>query len=258
MFHHGGIEKTGEHSPVKHLSRCLTQECKPKNKGRKMETTIPFSGFYGSVHEDALDDALERLLHDDRGEILSARILNTLYNGVEWSDAYSQYAYEYCEAFAAEFEIKSLKFIELYRPKEYNFEIDRIFASISLEDVNRMYNETPGDVLKNHIRDRFTSCDGFISYYSNDLDDWNAKPLADWDANEIGTLVEAYVIAQRGELLGQLEEYDLFQNSSETAAEVITGNLTEEGERLLNIANYLYGRSIRTCKTLDSDSALSL
>ncbi len=41
------------------------------------------------------------------------------------------------------------------------------------------------------IKERFTSRDGFLSGYRNELDSWLAKPLRDWDHNELGTLLIA-------------------------------------------------------------------
>jgi hypothetical protein len=41
------------------------------------------------------------------------------------------------------------------------------------------------------IKERHTSRDGFISFYSNNFDDW-VKPLSKYDHNELGTLLTAY------------------------------------------------------------------
>lgn len=41
------------------------------------------------------------------------------------------------------------------------------------------------------IKKRFTSYDGFISFYSNRIEDWLDKPLTEWDHNELGTLLYA-------------------------------------------------------------------
>jgi len=41
------------------------------------------------------------------------------------------------------------------------------------------------------IAERFTSCSGFISFYSRHLADWLEKPIVDWDHNELGTLLIA-------------------------------------------------------------------
>ncbi|MFM0341159.1 hypothetical protein [Paraburkholderia fungorum] len=87
-------------------------------------------------------------------------------------------------------------------PREYNFETDRIFAYINRSSVRELYHRVDGAVLADMIRVRHTSCSGFISFYPNDLDDWKAKPLKDWDHNELGTLLLA-VMKQQG-----MEDWD--------------------------------------------------
>ena len=45
--------------------------------------------------------------------------------------------------------------------------------------------------LKERIKERFSSRDGFMSFYSSDLGDW-PKELKDWDHNQLSTLLEVY------------------------------------------------------------------
>ena len=47
------------------------------------------------------------------------------------------------------------------------------------------------DVFRSTIKERFTSRDGFISFYPNRVEDW--PDLEEWDHNHVGTLLEAYV-----------------------------------------------------------------
>lgn len=92
------------------------------------------------------------------------------------------------------FDSLGAKFEEMTSPREYNFTTDRIFCELSGRTVARLFRMSRED---NHarlaacIRERFTSRDGFISHYSNRLADWLEKPLADWDHNELGTLLRA-------------------------------------------------------------------
>src|SRR5690606_26269592 len=87
-----------------------------------------------------------------------------------------------------------LEFESLDSPREYNFCTDRIFCYIPLESAKRLFViSAKGNHkrLKEVIRERFTSRDGFISFYSNNLEEWLDKPLDQWDHNEIGTLLIA-------------------------------------------------------------------
>lgn len=83
---------------------------------------------------------------------------------------------------------------EMTSPREYNFETDRIFARMPLVMAREMFARSKREghkALAGIIRDRFTSCSGFVSSYSNDIAEWLEKPLASWDHNEVGTLLLA-------------------------------------------------------------------
>ena len=85
------------------------------------------------------------------------------------------------------------KFADMTSPREYNFTTDRLFATCSAAFIKRLWKRSKADehkTLAALIRERFTSYDGFMSHYSNDLEQW-PKTLADWDHNELETLLEA-------------------------------------------------------------------
>jgi len=86
-----------------------------------------------------------------------------------------------------ELDIK-LSFESMTSPREYNFETDKIFCEISYPDVKKLYRFLDKEKLRATIKDYCTSYDGFISFYSNDLDLWCEKPLLHWDHNEVGML----------------------------------------------------------------------
>lgn len=79
-------------------------------------------------------------------------------------------------------------------PREYNFETDRLFADIPLAVMYLLFRRSRAEghkTLAAMIADRFTSYDGFRSHYANELASWLEKPLADWDHNELATLLGA-------------------------------------------------------------------
>lgn len=87
-----------------------------------------------------------------------------------------------------------LIFEEMTSPREYNFTTDRIFCQVSGRVVKALFRVSKAEGhsrLEACIKERFTSRSGFISHYSNRLSDWLSKPLADWDENELGTLLRA-------------------------------------------------------------------
>lgn len=77
-------------------------------------------------------------------------------------------------------------------PKYYNFQTDRCFAKAIFSDdvVNDIetYLKNHRDNFIKYIKNRFTSCDGYFSNYSNDIEDWDI-PLYKMDYNELGAVI---------------------------------------------------------------------
>lgn len=87
-----------------------------------------------------------------------------------------------------------LKFESLQSPREYNFTTDRIFCHVPLKTVRAMFKASAAEDHKRlcaRIAERFTSYDGFHSFYRTELNAWLSKPVRDWDHNEVATLLEA-------------------------------------------------------------------
>ncbi|MDE3023040.1 MAG: hypothetical protein KGI54_14525 [Pseudomonadota bacterium] len=87
-----------------------------------------------------------------------------------------------------------LTFESMDSPREYNFTTDRIYASVPVFVLRKLFKRSREEkhrTLAAVIKKRFTSYDGFYSFYSNDLGDWLNRPLAEWDHNELGTLLIA-------------------------------------------------------------------
>jgi hypothetical protein len=207
-----------------------------------METTIPFAGFYSSIHDEELDRALESIFSNSRGDVIPS-LKDKAFDLVDWSECHLAYAEKYTECFADKFNL-SLKFKMLCSPKYYNFETDRIICSIELAEVTRIFQSLENfDVLRQHIKGRFTSYDGFISHYPNKLEDWPIE-LENWDHNQVGTLIEAYVIEKHGSRLGQYDEYTLMGDTYEHAYNIVSNNI-KDGTRLFKIADYLRTREER-------------
>lgn len=83
---------------------------------------------------------------------------------------------------------------EMTSPREYNFGTDRLFMQVPLVIMRQLFKRSAANehsTLRTCIEERFTSRSGFSSFYTTDLDSWLAKPLAQWDHNELGTLLIA-------------------------------------------------------------------
>jgi len=175
----------------------------------KLSINIPFSGFYESFYSEAIDSELEslaenyaeedknslakelRLTAGEFGEVISVNL--------NYEVACQNVAKTYVDVFSRQWgetigvEL-GLEFEEMTSPKEYNFATDRIFCLISARAVRKLFAKSRKDnhvMLATIIRKRHTSYDGFISFYTNELESWLAKPVIKWDANELATLLIA-------------------------------------------------------------------
>ena len=206
-----------------------------------MITTIPFSGFYCTLHESALDDAVEQMFSTD-GCVVNHGLFDRAQFECEWRDVMKAYAKEYSEQFSREFNIP-LEFDSMESPKYYNFTTDRIFCRVPLEVCIRLESELPDNALADQAREMFTSRDGFTSFYSADIDEWG--DIAEWDHNQIGCLIEAYVLHQNPDF-DQYAEYALMEDAQCNGQvwEWIEGN-TPSMSRLYKVWNYLNDRAER-------------
>ena len=199
----------------------------------KLESTIPFDGFYESFinadidHEIEIDTEYYSELYDlneSEEELLCNSFLNI--NSYKF---YNQIAKHYTNFYIDNLNAKlnyaypdkgfTLKatYKYFYSPREYNFETDRIFIEIEenhavafIEHIVKNYKKE----LENKIEDRFRSRSGFISFYKNSIDLW-AKDFREWDYNMIGTCFELF----------NLEEEDINYSLREYLTERIMFNL---------------------------------
>lgn len=155
----------------------------------KVEIVLPFDGFYGSLHEGELDWAVEGMFANNDGSPNYA-LVNYAYLGIHWRAVMIEYADAYTDALAQEVGV-AVAFKELVSPREYNFTTDRIFAEIDETELQRICRITPYGALREVCEAQLTPRDGFIPFYPRDPDDWG--PLAVWDHNQRGLLLEAFI-----------------------------------------------------------------
>ena len=215
-----------------------------------MLTTIPFSGFYGSHHDREIDNALEMMLSDSSGcHPASDRISEEIWGHVNVPMV------EYTRAFVESFNLLlnaeaglnvKLEWESVKSPHYYNFETDRVFATVSLSDVQAMFAKVDRAILDKVAKERFTSYDGFISHYSPDWRSWGS--MTEWDWNQVGTLVEALV----AQFLSESWEWDITEdwNCNGDIDNWIYDNLDDEGKRLVKLASYLREREERQYRTV--------
>ena len=207
----------------------------------KKLTTIPFSGFYESLHDSALDDALKDIFRDDSG-LENSELAYRAWDSADWSTIHELYAREYAENFAREFEIESLEFESIKSPREYNFSTDRIFCHIDYAELCSIVKTFNMAEFSAFVRDRFTSRDGFISFYPAELTEWGK--IETWDHNQCGSALEFYAIQESGGEFDSWKEYALMENSQCNGflQEIIWKNCPSM-PRLYRVFEYLQKRS---------------
>ena len=206
----------------------------------KLESTIPFDGFYESFISDDIDHQIGQQiewdsdiydLNEDEQQILWDNYLS-----VNRSSFYNQIAEHYTDLYidALNERLKGFtlnaKFNLLTSPREYNFETDRIFIDIeknhAVEFIKYIIKNYKKE-LENKIKERFTSRSGFWSHYKNGLDLWT-KDYSEWDHNQIGTCFELFDLEEED------INYSLREYLSETIMDNLGNTLGKEGIDLLD------------------------
>lgn len=152
---------------------------------KKVEVNLAFfSGFYESIHTWNFDReeeyAMENYPESD-------------WDDFDWKNDEIGYCKSYVRAVAKEIGFE-MEFVEMTSPREYNFTTDKIYVSMKVKDIKEIAKVAlDSEEMKKLVKARFTSRDGFASFYSNDIKEWKEKKVEDWDYNELGTLLDAYI-----------------------------------------------------------------
>jgi hypothetical protein len=70
----------------------------------------------------------------------------------------------------------SFQFVEIWSPREYNYTTDKVFVDVHFEqtDFDKLvqYLHKNKEKFEQYVKETFTSCSGFISFHSNDVNVW--------------------------------------------------------------------------------------
>lgn len=212
-----------------------------------MLTTIPFAGFYQSLHNVALDDAFEQMVNDSSGCYpISDSLTNHAWRHVNFNTAHEKYAADYAQSFAKHVGCAALEFESMKSPREYNFTTDTIYCAIEESAVRALIATLPAGALQTKATERFTSRDGFSSFYSPDVTTWG--DVAAWDHNQVGTVLECVAdMHAQGEAWDSEDEYDLTEDlrSNGYVENWICDGSSPDFIRIVRIADYLRNRENR-------------
>ena len=208
---------------------------------KKLESTIPFCGFYNSIIDADIENEIDSLtqyysesyeLNDNEEQLLSNSFLS-----VNNNNFYNEICKDYVSFYIDKLNerIKDFTLKGTYKcfisPKEYNFETDRIFIEIEENhciDFIKYIIKNYKKELDKKIKERFTSRSGFISFYENNLESWTNN-YKEWDHNQIGICFELFDIEEDEDIVYSLREY-----LSETISENLYNTLDQEGKNLLD------------------------
>lgn len=176
-----------------------------------------FPGFYESILSQSLNHAEEReceysaeketsqeyypeTYQPEELRLNSSDYASILFDCMDYRAAHEKMAKDYVSAFdswAADnlgTAAGTFTFESMDSPREYNFRTDRVYATVPFAAMETLYQAIDRDNLGKLIKERHTSRSGFISFYSDDLAEWEAKEFADFDHNEMGTILSAAII----------------------------------------------------------------
>ena len=199
---------------------------------KSSETFLPgFTGFYCTHWEHMIDHSelcdSQRLAQQETGEhaLEEADFLGIYPEVTHYGKQFDLLARRFCELYDEHISKKvgfrvGLKFKELISPEFYNFTTDRILAAIPPKSVSALYalsKASKHKKLEREIIAAYTSYDGFFSYYSNDLRKWIAKPVAQWDCNELCSLLTVFVDPEVDDMIfrefSESDWYNAFEKS---------------------------------------------
>ena len=217
-------------------------------------STIPFDGFYESIHSMRLEDEIDSIFSDASGCEVNHGLVSLAYDYIDFGAIREAYSREYVKQFALATGIKCT-FESLRSPREYNFMTDVIHVSIDDDEVLRLYNAIDVDAMVSHCVESFTSRDGFSSFYNAGWTTWG--DVMTWDHNQIGALVEVYSMqvtdgyeVDSGSGLGSYSLCDAIVDDMRcnggVSNAVYAGLVSDKCKRLLDIQAYLVQREERS------------
>lgn len=163
-----------------------------------------FPGFYSTWYEFNIpeEEVVDLLFWHKSGpeQQLLGELVKRHYSDTvdeDYSEYYNDVAKAVCRYLSWKLEdILGIKMkVELQRivsPEYYNFKNDSLDIQIDVDEdlliskVREIIDKNL-DEFKKYISDNYTSYDGFMSFYSNDVNDWLKSG---YDAHEIGSLLE--------------------------------------------------------------------
>ena len=162
---------------------------------KKIETWLPvFPGFYGTYYEPDETIEIEHINQERENNKLTQLPYDAIeFDYEEYENNISESACSVIESELSEY-ITKIVFQRLSSPKEYNFTNDSIHCEIWLSPDNEKtilsFLENNKDKFAEYLKETYTSRSGFISFHSNELNDWFENEELLTGAHELGSVLQ--------------------------------------------------------------------
>ena len=188
-------------------------------KNKAVETFLPvFSGFYNTFWQFQDDDILYSINQDRDNIGLSP---------IEWDCLefnYPEYEIDTVQGVILELNdilsayVDKIEFQKIQSPKTYNFKNDSVDVLITPKiDKIKSFIYANMEDFKLYLKNRYTSYDGFLSHYSNNVEDWKeyTDNFTDYggSGHYLGSVLE--FICQKN----NIEELDIYYHVKENISE---------------------------------------
>ncbi|TXG81894.1 MAG: hypothetical protein E6R13_05735 [Spirochaetes bacterium] len=165
----------------------------------KTEISLPFfGGFYETILSGCLDYYIESEI--DYQETECDRVVKWDDFTYDWSKVKNALASAYVDAFNEEMQdddiISNVEFDCVISPREYNFTTDSLFVKCEINERELLgYCNNNLVAFEQYLIDNFKSREGFISFYSHDVEDWLVEDYVKDKNQEIyySYLIDFYV-----------------------------------------------------------------
>jgi hypothetical protein len=174
-----------------------------------------FNGFYNSIYDYDYDNVKYNI-----NEIREEKNLLPIDDfEIDFKKYAKDVSEKYCEVMQNVLKdyVNSIVFENVHSPKEYNYYNDSINCTIDIKyDVIKEYIYNNIDAFNKYLKNNFTSCDGFISFYGNTFESWkdDTKDFIEY-GKEIGYILE-FIYNNIFDVDDNLNIYEIVMNHIDT------------------------------------------
>tara|TARA_R110001583_G_scaffold145237_1_gene297259 strand:- start:5839 stop:6390 length:552 start_codon:yes stop_codon:yes gene_type:complete len=133
-------------------------------KNKQVEFNLNFGGFYESIHDHMIDDSIANYYDKDIKDIYEN---DKIYSQIDFAAMKKNYCIEWLNGYLKivdNHNLLGVKFKGINSPEYYNFETDKINASINESIIDSILINSDSDLFE-YIDENSQSYDGFTSFY---------------------------------------------------------------------------------------------